>query len=188
MLPFLDQDRDPNMNNMLFAISQASIVRSAVNEKLVVDDDLAMIPETMPILVRLAGTLRDDFYKYQASRMAGLSFEIMNNCFRYCFGKGAESAYAWNESPKGKIEFTYDVDDAIEGNVGAFVSEDFSIKITLGLEKSYNVFCDFQNEVLASKDLNFHQGGRWLADGIAMGFFISTKIGVDFGMKELGFP
>jgi hypothetical protein len=188
MLPFLDQDRDPNMNKMLFAISQASIVRSAVNGKLIVDNDLAMIPEAMPILVRLAGTLRDDFYKYHTSRRTALSFEIMNNCFRYCFGKGAESAYAWNENSKGKFEFTYDVADALEGNVGASVSEDFALKITIGLERAYNVFCDFQNEVLASKELHFDEGGRWLADGIAMGFFIATQIGVDFGMKELGFP
>jgi hypothetical protein len=187
-IPFLD-DRPEQQNQTILALSRMVIVQSAVAEKLIEDDDLAMIPECMPILMRLAGQLRDDLYSHHSGKPGGLKFPIIQNCFGYAFAKGAESAYLWNESSDGRFEFNYSPEDAIEGRAGTEVDQNFANVISVGMITAANVFCDFQDKFLADKDLDFAAtGGRWLADGIACGLFWASQIGIDFGMAKLGNP
>jgi hypothetical protein len=186
-IPFLD-DRPEQQNQTIFTLSRMVIVQSAVEERLIEDDNLTMIPESIPILMRLAGQLRDDLYSYHSGMPGGLKFPVIQNCFGYAFAKGAESAYLWNESSDGWFEFNYSPEDAVEGRAGAFVDQDFANLISVGMITAANVFCDFQDKFLTDKDLNFADGGSWLADGIACGFFWASHIGIDFGMAKVGYP
>ena len=53
-------ERSDDENKMMLAITQMVIVNSAVQEGIILDDDLAMIPEVIPHVVYLAGIVRDD--------------------------------------------------------------------------------------------------------------------------------
>lgn len=163
------------------------MVREAIAQTLIGDDDLAMVPEVMPLFVRLADAVRRDLYSHHDRIDKQLQPPIMQKCFCYCFGKGAESAYLWNQSADGKIEFSYLPEDAIAGRIGACVSEDFSMVITAAMIPTQNVFCAFQNEFLLKPQYQAAQGGRWLADWIACGLYWSSAIGLDYGMNQLGF-
>ena len=177
----------PEKDNALISMTcRAEVVRSAVAEGLIGDDDLAMVPETIGVLSQMVGVLRDDMYKHHGALRKPLQPPLIANCFTYSFGKGAEAAYSWNANPKGKVEFNYLFPDAISGRVGAQVSQDFANLITLGINDAYNVFVDFQNNVM--KDPKINDGGRLMADVIASGFFWATQVGVDYGMNKLGFP
>jgi hypothetical protein len=185
-LSFQD-DRPEEQNTFMFETTRKVMVEEAIAERLIADDDLAGVTEVMPLFFGLASEVRCDLYRYHDRIHQKLQPPIIQNCFCYCFGKGAESAYLWNESVDGKIEFSYLPDDAIAGRVGARVSEDFSMVITAAMIPTQNVFCGFQDEFLIKPQYHTQQGGRWLADWIACGLYWSSAIGLDFGMNELGF-
>jgi hypothetical protein len=86
------------------------------------------------------------------------------------------------------VAFTYRREDALEGRCGLELKEQAVADITRGMQASYNVFCDFQNKFITNPAFGFGQGGRWLADAIACGFFWSTQVGLDYGMNLLGYP
>lgn len=180
---FLDNTRGKGENEFLLFTSRAVIVRSALNEGLIEDDDLAFIPETLPLLADLAGASRDDFYK--KSQSTGFQFPMLQKFFCYNFAKGVESAYKWEKNPPGDISFSYDVKDAMNGLVGAQVSETFQSYINLGIVKMENVFCDFQNDYIVNPENGFANSGRYLADAVACGLFWASQIGIDYGLAQL---
>jgi hypothetical protein len=184
---FLDERADDE-NMMLLGISRAAIVHGAVNAGLIVDDDLAMVPEIGPMHISVASSLRDDLYKHHSEIKKQIQFPLVQNCCCYAFAKGAESAYLWHSSPKGQVRFAYSKADALRGAAGADVPDDFAKHITAGMNLGAEVFCDFQDRVLLDPNLGFAQGGRWLADCFACAFFWFTQVGVDFGMAKLGYP
>jgi len=186
-LPFLDP-KNEEQNKFVLAITRGEIVRSAITHGLILDDDLAMVPEVMPIHLRLVGTLRDDLYRHHTQINKGLQFPLIANCFGYSFAKGAETAALWHASPSGKFDFIYRFDDAIHGIAGADVSQEFAAFITTGMLSAYDVFVDFQNKILAEPSLGLHRGDRSTADAIACGFFWASQVGLDAGMNRLGFP
>ena len=53
-MKFLD-DRPKDVNQSLLAISRKVVLDSAIEQRLIADDDLAFIPEVLPLLVNLAG-------------------------------------------------------------------------------------------------------------------------------------
>jgi len=181
-------DRAEKENTFISMTCRAEVVRSAIAERIILDDDLAMVPETIGVLSSMVGVLRDDLYKHHGVIQKQLQPPLIASCFAYAFAKGAEAAYTWNASPTGKVDFTYLFGDAIAGRAGAKVSPQFAGFITEGMQGAYNVFVDFQNNVMANPKYDFAQGGRLLADGIAAGFFWASQVGVDFGMNRLGFP
>jgi len=185
-MAFLD-DRDEDQNAFLLGLSRTEIVRSAVAAKVIIDDDLAMVPEVVPVLARLAGSLRDDIYEHHNRIQKPLQFPLIATCFSYSFAKGAEAAFLWNESPDGRIEFSYLFEDALRGAAGADVTDHFTTVITKGMDLSYSVFVDFQDHILVDPRFGLAMGGRFLADMIACGFFWSSQIGLDYGMHHLGF-
>lgn len=185
-LPFQDV-REPEQNAAMFEITRRAMVQAAIQERLILDEDLAMIPEVIPRLVKLAGEVRDDLYHHHSAIREQIQLPVVQNCFCYCFAKGAESAFLWNQSADGNIEFSYLPSDAIEGRAGARVSNEFSALITMGMTGASNVFCGFQNGILMNPHLNLQAGGRWLADFFACGLYWSASIGLDFGMNRLGF-
>ncbi len=179
-------DRPGKENTIISMTCRAEVVRSAIAEGIILDDDLAMVPETIGVLAQMVGVLRDDLYKHHAAIQKPLQPPLIANCFSYGFAKGAEAAYSWNGSPKGKVDINYLFADAIAGRAGAQVSQQFADLITLGMTDTHNVFVDFQNNVL--KNPKFNDGGRLMADVIASGFFWATQVGLDYGMNKLGFP
>jgi hypothetical protein len=185
IFPFIDSLRDPKLNETLMGITRNVIVESAVSEGLIRDDDLAMIPEAMPILSSLAGASRDDIY--DRAPETGIQFPTIQKIFCYNFAKGVESAFLWNLSSDGKIEFPYNPSDAFNGLLGVAVSKDFQGYINYGIPVMENVFCDFQNRVVANPQFRFANSGRWLADCLAFGLFWSANVGIDYGMDKLGF-
>ena len=187
-LPFL-AERAQKQNMQLLFYSRKIILESAVQAKLIQDDALATVPETIPILCSIVGELRDDYYRDPRAQSANgkLNFPSMQKCFCYCFAKGAEAAFQWNSSPAGQVNFNYSKDDALEGRAGADVTQEFANFISVGMIIAADVFCDFQNEFIVKPQFNFSQGGRWLADGIACGFFWAAMVGLDYGMNQLGF-
>ena len=179
--------RDPRQNSEMFEATRRVMVQEAISEGLIQDEDLAMVPEVMPLFFKLAGELRDDLYHHHSKIKKQIQLPLLQNCFCYCFAKGAESAYLWNKSSDGKIEFSYLPDDAIAGRAGAQVSDEFSMFITVGMQGCANVFCGFQDDILKNPQYKAQAGGRWLADFLACGLYWSAAIGLDFGMNRLGF-
>jgi len=184
-MEFLDKSRDKKVNETLLFISRQAVVDGAVNEQVIADNDLAMIPEAVSILVRLAGASRDDIYKYTPE--TGIQFPMIQNVFCYNFAKGVESAYLWNLSSGGKFSLNYNPEDAVRGLVGAEVSTEFQGHINDTIPLMSEVFCDFQDQVITNPKYNFTDSGRWLADGIACGLFWASQVGIDYGMEKLGF-
>lgn len=180
--------RDPAQNSAMLEATRRVMVQTAVSDGLIGDEDLAMVPEVMPLFSRLAGELRDDLYRHHSEIKKQIQLPIVQNCFCYSFAKGSESAYLWNESADGKIDYSYLPDDAIAGRAGARVSDEFSLFITAGMQGAANLFCGFQNDILLNPKYNAQAGGRWLADFFACGIYWSAAIGLDFGMNRLGFP
>lgn len=181
---FLDNDRGRKANDVLLSTSREIIVKSALVEGLIEDDDLAFIPETLPLLADLAGVSRDDFYKN--SPPTGFQFPMLQRFFCYNFAKGVESAYLWDKNPPGEISFSYDVNDAMNGLVAAQVSDKFQTYINLGIMRMENVFCDFQNDYIVNPKNRFANSGRYLADAVACGLFWASQIGIDYGLAHLG--
>ena len=134
-LPFLDP-KNEEQSKFLLGITRAEIVRSAIATGLILDEDLAMIPEVLPVLIKMVGTLRDDLYQHHTHIQKSLQLPLVANCFGYSFAKGAESAVLWHESPAGKVEFNYRFDDAIQGRAGAEVSPEFATFITHGMQSA----------------------------------------------------
>lgn len=180
-------DRDPEENSRMFLLARQTLVQGAVKERLIGDDDLAQAVEVAPFLFKLAGQLRDDLYDYHVQIDKQLQFPIIRSCLCYSFAKGAEIAYLWHHSLHGKIEFTYDPDDALAGRAGARVTDEFAGQISLGMLLMENVFCDFQDALVAARKEPRAAGNRWLADFIACGIYSSGEIGMDFGMNLLGY-
>lgn len=52
------EERPKDVNQSLLAISRKVIVDGAIEQRLIQDDDLAFIPEVLPLLVNLAMKLR----------------------------------------------------------------------------------------------------------------------------------
>ncbi len=182
------EDRPNDVNQSLLAITRKIIVDSAIEMRLIQDDDLAFIPEVLPLMDKLAGESRDDIYNYHNKIKKSLQFPIIQRFFCYNFAKGVESAYLWHQSSSGQISFNYSLDDAIAGRVGAQVSPLFQEAINKGIYFMEDVFCDFQDKLLINPKYGFTNGGRWLADGIACGLFWASNVGVDYGMAKLGHP
>lgn len=107
------EDRPNDVNQSLLAITRKIIVDSAIEMRLIQDDDLAFIPEVWPLLDKLAGESRDDIYNYHNKIEKSLQFPIIQRFFCYDFAKGVESAYLWNQSSSGQISFNYSLDDAL---------------------------------------------------------------------------
>lgn len=149
-LSFQD-DRPGEQNSFMFETTRKVMVKAAITQQLMGDDELAMVPKVMPLFFKLADEVRRDLYRYHDRIDKNLQGPIIQNCFCYCFGKGAESAYLRNESANGNIDFSYLPDDAIAGRVGARVSEDFSMVITAAMIPAQNVFCGFQNEIMLKR-------------------------------------
>lgn len=187
-MPFLDPARSDDEHKVFLGISRAVIVESAVSEKLIVDDDLAFVPELLPILIKMSGELRDDLYRFHQISGTQIQFPLVQRCCCYAFAKGAESAFHWHKSSNGKVTLSYSGEGALSGAAGADVSEEFATAITGGMQIAGDVFCDFQNKVICDKSLGLNQGGRLLADVIAMGFIWFSQVGLDFGMQQLGYP
>lgn len=183
-------DRDPKVNSLMFSVTGEVMMRSSIHEGLIVDDDLAQVPEVMPYFFRLAGQLRDDIYEHHKKIGKSLQFPIFRDCFCYSCAKGAESAFLWNASPDGKISLNYDPDAAITGTPtpDERISDDFVLQIGLGMEMMANVFVDFQNDVWLNPKHGFTDGGRLTADVAACGLYWAAAIGLDYGMNRLGFP
>jgi hypothetical protein len=181
-------DWPEDQTKFLLFTSRLVIVQSALSEKLIRDDDLAMVPEVMGVHARLAGQLRDDLYQHHSEAGQQLQFPVIASCFGYAFSKGAESAYLWQASPTGSVNFGYRKEDALAGRCGLELEPGPVNDITRGMKMSHNVFCDFQNKFIADEKLGFAQGGRWLADAIATGFFWGAQVGLDYGMALLGYP
>lgn len=188
LLPFLGEHSD-DMNKTLVFLSRVIVVESAVKVGLIEDNDLANVPETIPILTKLVEELRDDYYHdvRSLSPNGQLSFQVMQKCFCYCFAKGAEAAYQWDVNPPGKLTISYSKDDALEGRAGANVPQEFANIITTGMISAEDVFCELQDNYLVNPDLGLLRGGRLLADGIACGFFWAAMVGLDYGMNARGY-
>lgn len=182
------EERPKDVNQSLLAISRKVIVDSAIEQRLIEDDDLSFIPEVLPLLVNLASESRNDIYNYHNKIKKSLQFPVIRQFFCYNFAKGVESVYLWNQSGLGQISFNYSAADAASGRVGAQVSPQFQEAINQGIYFMEDVFCDFQDKLLANPKFGFTNGGRWLADGIACGLFWASSIGVDYGMAKLGHP
>jgi hypothetical protein len=182
------QDNRPSEENeLMFHAVRDVIIPSAIHEKIIIDNDLSFVPEVMPLFFDLAGNVRDDIYIYHKSIQKNLQFPIIQNCFCYCFSKGMESAFLWNESKDGRINFNYCQSDAIKGISGAQVTEKFSKTITVGMVMIQNVFCDFQDNVLLDKEVGFSRGPRWAADVIACGLYFASAVGLDCGLDKIGY-
>lgn len=183
-------DRDPEINSRMFAITRDVMVKAAIKEGILADDDLAEVPEVMPYFFKLAGALRDDIYEVHNKMKKPLQFPIIQNCFCYSFGKGAESAFLWKVSSDGKITFNYAPDAAINGlpTPDDSISDEFVEIIGYGMDLMPNVFVDFQNKVLINKKKGFADGGRLTADVISCGLYWSAAIGLDYCMNKLGYP
>ena len=186
--PFLDPARSDDEHKVLLGISRAVIVRSAVSEKLIVDDDLAMVPVVLPILFKMSGELRDDLYRFTQKSGKQIQFPLVQRCCCYAFAKGAEAAFHWHKSPNGHVTLSYSGEGALSGAAGADVSKEFATAIKGGMQIAGEVFCDFQNKVICDPSLGLSQGGRLLADVIAMAFIWFSQVGLDHGMKQLGYP
>lgn len=180
-------DRSDDENKMMLAMTHMVTVNSAVQEGIILDDDLAMIPEVIPHVVYLAGIVRDDIYRYHSTKKINIKFPIIRNCFGYCFGKGFEFALLWHESPSGKIEFSHDSEKALTGKIRPDFPENLSAALISGTLKMEDVFCDFQDKVLADENFGAQRDDRWVADLIACGLYSSTMIGIDYGMNAIGF-
>lgn len=153
------EKRDPDQNSAMFETTRRVMVQAAITDGLIGDENLAMVPEVMPLFFRLAGELRDDIYHHHSQIQKQIQLSIVQNCFCYNFAKGAESAYLWNQSSDGMIEFSCRPADAIAGRTGAQVSNEFSLFITAGMQGAANVFCGFQNEILLNPKHNAQAGG-----------------------------
>lgn len=173
---------------ILVSGSRHVIVHSAVREKVIRDDDLAMLPQLVGTHARLAGMIRNDIYEHHDATGKQLQFPVIASCFGYAFSKGAEAAHLWQASPTGHIDYNYVKQDALAGRCGLELPDAAVGAITRGMQMSYNVFCDFQNNFLVDPRFGFAAGGRWLADAIGCGLFWATQVGVDFGMDMLGHP
>jgi hypothetical protein len=184
-LSFQD-DRDPELNSKMFHLSGRVLVRGAVAARMIVDEDLAQAAEVMPFLFKLAGELRDDLYEHHRHIQKGLQFPLIQSCFCYAFAKGAELAFPWHHSARGKVQFTYDPADALAGRAGADVTQEFADTISAGMLTMGDVFCDFQDEILTNPATGCGTGGRWTADFIACGLYWSGAIGIDYGLGHLG--
>ena len=182
-------ERDPKVNSFMFAITGKAMIQSSVREGLIVDDDLAQVPEVMPLFFKLAGELRDDIYAHHNRINKPLQFPVFRDCFCYCCAKGAESAALWDASPDGKITFNYDPAAAISGTPTPDdrMSDDFVLYIGSAMEKMANVFVDFQNDVWLNNEYGFAGRGRLTADVVACGLYWAAAIGLDCGMNRLGF-
>ena len=78
------------------------MVRGAIAEGLIGDEDFATVPEVTPFFSRLAGELRDDLYHYHSQIKKQIQLPIVQNCFCYSFAKGVESAYLWKRAQMAK--------------------------------------------------------------------------------------
>jgi hypothetical protein len=181
-------ERDPKINSFMFSVTGQVMVHSSVREGLIVDNDLAQVPEVMPYFFKMAGQLRDDIYEHHRKINKPLQFPIFSDCFCYCCAKGAESAFLWNASDNGEIVFNYDTTAAISGmpTPDDDISDEFVVHIGSAMEMMANVFVDFQNEVWLSPKYDFAGKGRLTADVVACGLYWSSAIGLDFGMNLLG--
>lgn len=177
-------DRDPLANSIMFSSAQDFLVKESVKNRTIIDEDLAQVPEVMPFFFKLAGTLRDDMY---SDLEDPIKSELTINCFYYCFGKGAESAYLWNQSANGRINFNYDPDIAIyqKMELATNINAEFANYVSLGMEKMKNVFLDFQNCILIP--VHVEGDDEFTADLLACGLYWSTAIGLDYGMDKLGY-
>ncbi len=182
-------ERDPKINSLMFEKSGNVMVLSSVMEGIIVDDDLAQVPEVMPFFFKLAGELRDDVYRHHGEMKKPIQFPIISNCFCYCFAKGAEAAFLWKASPNGKIAFSYDPEGAIAGNSGPdpALSDEFVTDVGFSMDLVANVFVDFQNDVWVNPKYGFTDDARLSADVMACGLYWAAAIGLDFGMNRLGF-
>jgi hypothetical protein len=183
-------DRPGEQNSIMFNSAREIMLQAAIIERVISDDDLAMVPEVMPLFFRLAGEVRNDMFDYLKGKGdSQLIFPVMQNCFYYCFGKGAESAYLWNKSADGKVEYLYSPNDAIAGRVGVECSEDFRLRIEGAKLGATNTSCRFGNEVFSTPNkyptLN---DKRCFADWAGCGLYWCAAIGLDFGMNQLGLP
>lgn len=185
-LSFQD-DRPAEENQFMFAISSMTINQSALQEGIIEDFDLAMVPEVMPVLFKFIGTFRDDIYRHTNESGTSMTMPLLQKCFCYAFAKGAECASLWHQSPSGFFEFNYSLDDAIAGRCGVAVPEPLSETISNGIYAFENVYCDFQDKVLMDKSSGMERGGRWVADIIACGLYSSAAVGLDFGLNIIGF-
>lgn len=182
--PFL-ADRPDDENNLLLAMTRAIVLRGAVREGLIKDDDLALVPEVVPILVHLAGELRDDFYRAARGK---LSLQATQRVFCYAFGKGAEAAILWHESSDGRIDLPYRPEDPPLGRLGLNLDPEDVEAIQEAMPGQQEVFVDVQDHVFMNEELGLAHDPRRLADAIACAFFWSMLVGLDFGMARRGMP
>ena len=182
-------ERDPKVNSFMFGVTGRVMVHSSVHEGLIANDALTQVPEVMVLFFKLAGELRDDIYAYHKQINKPLQFPVFRNCFCYCCAKGAESAALWNTSAAGKFTFNYDPVAAISGmpTPDDRISDEFARSIEFAMAKMADVFVDFQNDVWLNKKYEFADAGRLTADLVACGLYWAAAIGLDFGMKQLGF-
>lgn len=187
-MEFLDNWDDAD-RKLLLGYAKMVITQSAVNEGVILDDDLAYVNKPYFVFSRIAGAARDDIYRITAaSGNTGIHFPLVRQFFIYMFAKGVEGAYKWHLSGTDDIDLAYDPDAAKKGIIGLDVTSALSEVINLKIPLMENVFCDFQDYFLNREEFGFNQGGRWLADALASGLFWSAAVGMDTGMNELGYP
>ncbi len=180
-------DRPAGDNRRMYHLAMEPIIKGAIERRIINNRNLITVPEIMPFLFKLAGELRDDIYRFYEKEGTSLTLPTIRNSFCYAFAKGAEMAYLWNLSNNGKIEFTYDPDDAIRGRAGARTTKAFADFISRGMEDMADIFCDLQDQVLLDKKEGLARDERWAADLIACALYWAGAIGLHAGMKKLGF-
>lgn len=181
-------EREPGANSGMFFKTRELIVSSGVSESAILDSDLAWVPEVYLLFFEMAAELRDHLYKYHQQIDKSLQFPIIQNCFSYCYTKGAEMAFVWYRNPPRQIPLLLNPVHALNNTfeLRQCVGADDVELISTQIVNIQNVFVDFQNKMLMTSFRENQSDTRYMADLIACGLFWAAAIGLDFGMNLLG--
>ena len=102
--------------------------------------EMVFVPEAMPPLTQLAEQITGDLVDYHAHIGKQIQLPVLQRAFCYMFAKGLEAAYLWDESPEGRFELHYIVQDMLMGSVGAQVSHDYQAVINDLLPVAFDAF------------------------------------------------
>ncbi len=180
--PFLDPNRSSSDNQDLIDKARRVVVKAAVDDSVLLDDELAIDERANDVLVKLVSKARDEVYHH--ARSAGLQFPIMQKLFCFCFAKGAEIEYAVRNHSDYLKYMEFDTSAAISGMVGLDVSEELNMRVNIYTMLMEDAFVGFQDDFLKNPSMGFTEGGRWLADGIAAGFYWAAVIGMNLLDKD----
>lgn len=185
-------EREGNTNSEMDSRIKWLIFETCVAKGVTDGKNLGFIPEVYMVLAEMAGSMRDDLYRILNILKQPLDNNTIQNVFICAFNKGFESAFLWHLYPTKGWELIYDPQSIIEGVV-EFMEEveevihEHNEMIQAKTKAMILVYEELKNQIIMDPYIQNLEGGRYLTDVIASSFLWSSVIGLDVGMKLLGY-